>query len=177
VCWNVLTHQNLFFYKLYIYTFVIYYSDSSELVSDIYRTLFYISFWCNICIGPSLLYLKAGHRVKISLYHYKSKEYYIKRSKMRVYLLFAFLLSLLLSLVGAVPENRMGAVPQFQEKIFNFDDTHKEEACKFVYRRLSFGGNLKGSSLFFNHSFLSTISKKLRNKTIFSYESMQYYLR
>jgi hypothetical protein len=32
--------------------------------------------------------------------------------------------------VGAVPENRMGAVPQFQEKIFNFDDTHKEEACK-----------------------------------------------
>jgi hypothetical protein len=73
------------------------------------------------------------------------KEYYIERSKMRVYLLFAFLLSLLLSLAGAVPENRMGdehPVPQFQEKIFNFDDTHKEEACKFVYRRLLFGGNL-----------------------------------
>ncbi len=89
-------------------------------------------------------------------------------------------MSLLLSLVGAVPENRMGAehpVPQFQEKIFNFDDTHKEEACKFVNRRLLFGGSLKGSSLFFNHSFLSTLSKKLRNITTFSYESMQYYLR
>jgi hypothetical protein len=97
---------------------------------------------------------------------------------MRVYLLFAFLLSLLLSLVGAVPENRMGAahpVPQFQEKIYNFDDTHKEEACKFDYRRLLFGGTKRESCLFFHHSFLSTVSKKLRNKTTFSYESIQYY--
>jgi hypothetical protein len=77
---------------------------------------------------------------------------------MRVYVLFAFLLSLLLSLVGAVPENRMGAVPQFQEKIFNFDDTHKEEACKFVYRRLLFGGNLKEKySIFTIHFFPHTV--------------------
>jgi hypothetical protein len=129
-------------------------------------------------MGPSYLYLKPGHRVKISHYFTaRVRKNYIERSKMRVYLLFAFLLSLLLSLVGAVPENRMGAVPQFQEKIFNFDDTHKEEACKFVYRRLLFGGSLKGSSLFLNHSFLSTLSKKVRNKTTFSYESKRYYLR